>query len=946
MKNTTIENDKGKRYAVIAITSYLLLIVGWTDAIFGSLIEPLEEWYDLVGSMTTLYCAGALIDAFKPIFPAYVFGVYLMGVGTGSMQTSATAVLSHFEDGPLMTLVYSNMALGSVISPFIIGAFLQYDIGWHHNFWILVGFAAILIISSWFIFKNFDTHDTEKDDYTLREKLRIILPSKKLWIGLLAEAGLLTTQDSFSQWIAPYVKDLKGLSNGQPQYAVAGFWGGLMVGRLLLAHGSAKIAGLWKVNSLGGTVTLVILIGFFFGPLMPNTLSIGVECWSRELKNAATSIIMATSLFGSLLAPFALSQAADEFSLKIFPPVLIVECFITAIIVSFTFVTRPIKEEEDILNYKSTKPESCTNSANPNDWGARNWQSEPDDYLHNPTTKDGSKASTGSIFTVRGFINLGFLSLVITALLMLFAGYPIYDEFKPNTHTPSGQYAKFNSTGQVEWTVPDRNLIDRDTPKDAYVRSSGFGTDNREYKLVFSDEFSQDGRSFYEGDDPYWEAHDAHYWGTNNLEWYSPRQVTTEGGNLLITLDQSGDDDDLTSHNLDYTGGFLTTWNKFCFTGGYVVANVSLPGKSDVWGLWPGFWTMGNLGRAAYGASLEGLWPYSYDTCDVGTLQNQTLGEYPDAAYNQGGDPSTAALSYSAGQRLSRCTCENEDHPGPKHPDGTFKGRSAFEIDIFEAQVSQENAVGGHGGTGTVSMSGQFCPFDLGYQWNHDAIHITYDETRGPNDMFDMLNTYQGGNQQMSTSVVVMTDQEAYQMSGGKFSEYGLQITPGTGHEASIAWTVNDELRWQVFGDALGGNETIKISERPITDEPMYVILQLGISYNFGAISDEVLNGAWPNIMKVDWVRVYQPSDSINIGCDPPEMPTAAYINRHIEAYSNANLTTWNQYMEKAPDVAKPVKNALLHQDDADCKIALHSTPDKNLIGMTETDEKKRNHWN
>lgn len=81
--------------------------------------------------MTTLYCAGALIDAFKPIFPAYVFGVYLMGVGTGSMQTSATAVLSHFEDGPLMTLVYSNMALGSVISPFIIGAFLQYDIGWH-----------------------------------------------------------------------------------------------------------------------------------------------------------------------------------------------------------------------------------------------------------------------------------------------------------------------------------------------------------------------------------------------------------------------------------------------------------------------------------------------------------------------------------------------------------------------------------------------------------------------------------------------------------------------------------------------------------------------------------------------------------------------------------------------------------------------------------------------
>lgn len=32
--------------------------------------------------------------------------------------------------------------------------------------------------------------------------------------------------------------------------------------------------------------------------------------------------------------------------------------------------------------------------------------------------------------------------------------------------------------------------------------------------LVFSDEFNEEGRSFYPGDDPYWEAVDLHYWGT------------------------------------------------------------------------------------------------------------------------------------------------------------------------------------------------------------------------------------------------------------------------------------------------------------------------------------------------------------------------------------------------------------------------------------------------
>jgi hypothetical protein len=31
--------------------------------------------------------------------------------------------------------------------------------------------------------------------------------------------------------------------------------------------------------------------------------------------------------------------------------------------------------------------------------------------------------------------------------------------------------------------------------------------------------------------------------------------------------------------------------------------------------------------------------------------------------------------------------------------------------------------------------------------------------------------------------------------------------------------------------------------------------------------------------MRLDWVRVYQHPDKINIGCDPPEKPTSQYIN-------------------------------------------------------------------
>lgn len=154
-----------------------------------------------------------------------------------------------------------------------------------------------------------------------------------------------------------------------------------------------------------------------------------------------------------------------------------------------------------------------------------------------------------------------------------------------------------------------RGLIDPATPKSAYTKTSwnGGGT----YELVFSDEFNVDGRTFYPGDDPYWEAVDLHYWETNNLEWYSPEAIATEGGNLVITLEKKE------THNLNYQGGMMSSWNKFCFTGGYIEANVSLPGVNNIVGLWPAIWTMGNLGRAGYGASLDGLVSFHYANTHV-----------------------------------------------------------------------------------------------------------------------------------------------------------------------------------------------------------------------------------------------------------------------------------------------------------------------------------------
>ncbi|TFK37538.1 beta-glucan synthesis-associated protein KRE6 [Crucibulum laeve] len=511
---------------------------------------------------------------------------------------------------------------------------------------------------------------------------------------------------------------------------------------------------------------------------------------------------------------------------------------------------------------------------------------EPDDYLHNPDPRRDRKNDRGGhIFTARGIANLGCLFVLAAGMMMLFAGYPLLSHFTEKKQTTQGGFnlGGTNATGQVPKIPGNYGLIDLETPKEAYTKKSYMYPDE-ELMLVFSDEFNTDNRSFYPGDDPYWEAVDLHYWGTDDLEWYDPGQATTYDGALRLTLSKVRPAD---NHNLTYRSGMIQSWNKFCFTGGILEASVTLPGSTQVSGLWPAVWAMGNLGRAGFGGSLEGLWPFSYDSCDVGTLPNQTYPgtATPEAAVINGDPQHGDVLSYLPGQRLSACTCAGESHPGPMRPDGSYVGRAAPEIDMFEATVAD--------GIGEVSLSAQWAPYNAGYNWLNTTDNVAY------NDGTTHLNAYKGGAYQQTTSGLAVTNQNCYELGGtGCFATYAFEYKPGF-DDAYITWVNDGKQAWTLYSAGMGPDSKTEISARPIPLEPMYIIANLGFSHNFGFIDFERI--AFPAVMSIDWIRVYQRKDSVNMNCDPKEYPTAEYIETYKKIYTNPNITTWEQAEQPWP---------------------------------------------
>ncbi|KAF2830058.1 beta-glucan synthesis-associated [Ophiobolus disseminans] len=483
---------------------------------------------------------------------------------------------------------------------------------------------------------------------------------------------------------------------------------------------------------------------------------------------------------------------------------------------------------------------------------------EKDDYMHNPDPNDKDQRDC-DIFTKRGFVNVGGLAFLAAGLLVLFVVFPVLTFVDKITEQPKGPCTNNPLCIAGKQSEPllqnvRQGLIDPTTPKDVMTRT---GYNGQKQKLVFSDEFNTDGRTFYDGDDAYFQAVDIWYGATQDLEWYDPDAAYTENGSLVLQFDK------IPSHGLEFRSGMIQSWNKLCYKGGFLDASISLPGRGDVSGFWPGFWTMGNLARPGYLASTEGLWPYSYhDECDHGITPNQS---------------SYDGISYLPGMKLPACTCKGQDHPSPG------KSRSAPEIDALEGSVhfigpGETNAVG------VVSQSFQAAPFDIWYQPDYEYIEV-YDNS------ITMMNAYKGGPFQQAISGLTNLNNDWY--NGKQYQKYSFEYE--TGKKGYITWYVGDDKTWTFKAPSTRPNGNI--GTRVIPEEPMTVIANFGMSNSFAAIDLKQIAADLPAKMRVDYIRIYQDESQDNdddfMTCDPPGYPTTQYIRDHPAPYANPNLTDW-----------------------------------------------------
>ena len=149
------------------------------------------------------------------------------------------------------------------------------------------------------------------------------------------------------------------------------------------------------------------------------------------------------------------------------------------------------------------------------------------------------------------------------------------------------------------------------------------------------------------------------------------------------------------------------------------------------------------------------------------------------------------------------------------------------------------------------------------------------------------MNAYKGGPFQEAISGLTNLNNDWY--NDKQYQTYAFDYK--TGKDGWITWYVGEGKTWTFRAPSSRPNGNI--GTRVIPEEPMAVIANFGMSNSFAAIDLAQIMEDLPAVMRIDYIRIYQPEDNQIMTCDPEGYPTTPYIDAHPEPYANPNLTDW-----------------------------------------------------
>ncbi|KAH7098382.1 MFS general substrate transporter [Auriculariales sp. MPI-PUGE-AT-0066] len=370
---------------------YAFVLIGWQDGSTGPLLPAIREYYQLnftkvslifilgcaggaVGSFSLFYMLekfgfgtvlvigaalhgiGTAIQASAPPFPAFLVCSFIVGVGMSFQDATGNGYVASLkrDASRKMGLLHAAYGLGAFASPLVATQFSTLSgRKWAFSYIVTSAVAAstVGVVSFVFRFKRMEVLFAETNEPQMNQdvkvegennvdKLRNILKMPLVHFLALYIALYVGVEVTMGGWVVTFIIDERG---GGPNagYISAGFFGGLMVGRIVLLPLNAWLGErraiflystltlaldiiIWRVPSLVGNAVAASLVGLLFGPWYPIVMTYAGLALPPQVLAGAVGYIAGFGIVGAAIIPFITGALASRFEIKVMPIVVLI----------------------------------------------------------------------------------------------------------------------------------------------------------------------------------------------------------------------------------------------------------------------------------------------------------------------------------------------------------------------------------------------------------------------------------------------------------------------------------------------------------------------------------------------------------------------------------------------------------------------------------------------
>ncbi len=315
---------------------------GRTDGSFGQVFACLAGGY-LIASvasghlserfgMTTVFRMGSTLAALAfgiiglgSSWATTLVGFALLGLGNGTLDSAVNAWIAVKRGQRAMGLLHGFYGVGASAGPLVAAAFVAGGDRWGVPFWIFAVLQAGIVMASPLAREGFDDTPDAPDVEATRGRtveappylLALVLGWFFLYVGVEVSAG---------QWSFTLLSEARGTDEVLASVFVASYWGGLTVGRFLLAFGGDRVApevimsravvaaAIFAADPGGLGGFALPLLGFAFSVMFPAVVNRTPIYLGADRAARIVGYQLATSSAGAIIVPAVIGLLADRTS--------------------------------------------------------------------------------------------------------------------------------------------------------------------------------------------------------------------------------------------------------------------------------------------------------------------------------------------------------------------------------------------------------------------------------------------------------------------------------------------------------------------------------------------------------------------------------------------------------------------------------------------------------